>query len=63
VWNDLVNDSGFYNDLVDTATAGQTRGRSVDQRVSAYSVPSQYSDVVAEPDRLRGTVPYIFNGQ
>ncbi|MCH8991377.1 MAG: MBL fold metallo-hydrolase [Acidobacteria bacterium] len=63
VWNDLVNYSGFYNDLVDTAKAGQARGQSVGQVVSSYSVPSRYSDFVAEPNRLQATVQYIFDGQ
>ena len=63
VWNDLVNYSGFYNDIVDKAQAGQAAGRSVDQFVGSYTVPSQYSDFAAEPDRLQATAQYIFDGQ
>ena len=62
VWNDLVLYSGFYNDLVDKAKAGQAAGRSVDQFVGSYSVPSQYADFAAEPDRLHAAVQYIFDG-
>ncbi|MQG67215.1 MAG: MBL fold metallo-hydrolase [SAR202 cluster bacterium] len=63
VWNDLANYSGFYNDVVAKAKAGQSAGRSVDQVVDSYSVPSQYSDFVAEPDRLQATVQYVFDGR
>ena len=63
VWNDLVNSSGFYNDIVEKAQAGQAAGRSVDQFVGSYTVPSQYSDFAAEPDRLQATAQYIFDGQ
>ncbi len=63
VWSDLVNYSGFYNDIVDKAQAGQAAGRSVDQFVGSYTVPSQYSDFAAEPDRLQATAQYIFDGQ
>ena len=63
VWSDLVNYSGFYNDIVDKAQAGQAAGRSVDQFVGSYTVPSQYSDFAAEPDRLQATAQYIFDGR
>jgi glyoxylase-like metal-dependent hydrolase (beta-lactamase superfamily II) len=63
VWNDLVNYSGFYNDIVAKTKAGQASGQSVDQVISGYSVPGRYSDFAAEPDRLRATVQYIFDGR
>ena len=63
VWNDLVNYSGFYNGVVDAAKAGMGAGRSVEQVVSSYSVPAQYSDFAAEPNRLTSTVQYVFDGQ
>ena len=63
VWNDLVNYSGFYNDVVDQTKASQAAGRSVDQAVSAYARPGDYDDFVAEPDRLQATVQYVFDGQ
>ena len=62
-WNDFVNYSGFYNDIVEKAQAGQAAGRSVDQFVGSYTVPSQYSDFTAEPGRLQATAQYIFDGQ
>ena len=62
-WNDLVNYGGFYNSIVDAAKAGMAADRSVDQVVSSYSVPSQYSDFAADPDRLRITVQHIFDGE
>jgi cyclase len=63
VWNDLVNYSGFYNDLVDQAKASQAAGETVDQAVSSYTRPTEYEGFVAEPDRLQATVQYIFDGQ
>ena len=63
VWNDLVNYSGFYNGVVAAAKASMDAGQSVEQVVSSYSVPSQYSDFAAEPNRLQATVQYIFDGK
>lgn len=63
VWNDLVQYSGFYNDIADTAQAAKAAGRSVDQFIGSYAVPSQYGDFAAEPDRLQATVQYIFDGR
>ena len=62
-WDDFANYSGFYNAIFDTAIAAQAAGRSVDQVVSSYSVPGQYSDFVAAPGRLQATVQYIFDGK
>ena len=62
VWNDLVGYSGFYNDLLTKAQEGKAAGQSVDDVVGSYSVPTQYSSYVAEPDRLRATVQYVFDG-
>ena len=62
-WDDFANYSGFYNDIFDKAKAAQAAGRSVDQVVSSYSVPGQYSDFVAAPGRLQATVQYIFDGK
>jgi glyoxylase-like metal-dependent hydrolase (beta-lactamase superfamily II) len=62
-WNDFVNFSGFYNDMVMQTQQGKAAGRSVDEVVSTYSVPSQYSDFSAAEGRLRTTVQYIFDGQ
>ena len=63
VWDDFANYSGFYNDILDKAKSAQAAGRSVDQAVSSYSVPAQYSDFVADPGRLQATVQYIFDGK
>ncbi len=63
VWKDLVNYSGFYNDVVEKAKAGQAAGRSVDQVIASYAVPSQFNDFAAEPNRLQSTVQYVFDGQ
>jgi hypothetical protein len=63
VWSDLVDYSGFYNDIADQAKASQASGRSVEQFVGSYTVPSQFRGFAAEPDRLRATVQYIFDGR
>ena len=63
VWQDVVNYSGFYNDIVDRAKAAQTAGQSEAQFIESYSVPATYSDFAAEPDRLQATVGYIYAGQ
>ena len=63
VWSDLVDYSGFYNDVADRAKAAKASGRSVEQFVGSYSVPSQFSGFAAEPDRLQATVQYIFDGR
>ncbi len=42
---------------------GKAAGRSVDDVVSSYRVPSQYSGNAAPPDRVRATVQYLFDGQ
>jgi len=62
-WNDFVNFSGFYNDVVMKAQQGKAAGRSVDEVVGSYSVPSQYSDFTAAENSLRSTVQYVFDGQ
>jgi len=63
VWSDFVGYSGFYNDVADRAKAAKSSGRSVDQFVGSYSVPSQFSGFSAEPERLQETVQYIFDGR
>ncbi len=63
VWSDLVNYSGFYNDIVHKAKAAQAAGRSVDGMIASYSVPDEYRDFVAEEGRLRSVVQYVYDGQ
>ncbi len=60
-WNDLVNYSGFYNDLLTKAQEGAAAGRSVEDVVSAYTVPDQYRDFQAG-NRVRGVVQHIYDG-
>ncbi|MEE2966067.1 MAG: MBL fold metallo-hydrolase [Acidobacteriota bacterium] len=62
-WNDFVKYEGFYNDLVMKAQQGKAAGRSVDDVVSSYRVPSEYSNYAAPEDRVRATVQYLFDGQ
>ncbi|MCH8992117.1 MAG: MBL fold metallo-hydrolase [Acidobacteria bacterium] len=62
-WNDFVNFSGFYNDVVMKTQQAKAAGRSVDDIVSSYSVPSEYSDFSAPQASLRTTVQYVFDGQ
>ena len=62
-WNDFVNFSGFYNDVVARTQRGKADGQSVDEIIAAYSVPSQYSDFAAPEAGLRATVQYVFDGQ
>ena len=62
-WQDFVDYGGFYNDLVSKAQAGDAAGQSVDQIIEAYTLPGEYSDFVAAPDRLRATVQYLVDGQ
>ena len=62
-WNDFVKYEGFYNDLVMKAQQGKAAGRSVDDVVSSYRVPNEYSNYAAPEDRVRATVQYLFDGQ
>jgi cyclase len=62
-WNDFVNYTGFYNDVLMQAREGKVAGRTVDDIVGSYNVPSQYSDFSAPENRLRSTVQYVFDGQ
>ena len=61
-WTDLVNYSGFYDDVVRKTQQGMAAGRTVDDMVGAYTVPSQYSDFQASEQRLRVTVQHIIDG-
>ena len=63
MWSDLVDYSGFYNDVADKAKAANASGRSVEQFVDSYSVPREFSGFAAEPDRLQATAQYIFDGR
>ena len=62
VWDDLVDYSGFYNDIVEKAKTGKATGQSADEVSESYAVPSEFSDFVAEQSRLRLVVQYLFDG-
>ena len=62
-WNDFVDYSEFYNDVVTKVEQGKAAGRSVDDIVNSYSVPGQYSDFSAPENRLQSTMQYLFDGQ
>ncbi len=62
-WNDFVAFRHFYNDIVTRTQEGKAAGRSVDEIVSAYSLPSEYSEFSAPEQSLRATVQYIFDGR
>jgi len=62
-WNDLVNYSGFYNDLATKAKNANSSGQSVDDFVSEYRAPTQYNDFAVDEGRLRTVVQLIYNGQ
>ena len=62
-WNDFVDFSGFYNDMVDQVERSHAAGRTVDEAVAAYSLPSQYSDFAAPEAGLRRAVEWIYAEQ
>ncbi len=62
-WSDLVDYSGFYNDLLTRAQQGKASGRSVAQFVDSYSAPDMYSDFQVAADRLRTITQHIYDGQ
>ena len=61
-WQDLVDYSGFYNDIISKAKAAQTAGQSVEEFLDGYTVPGEYRTFVAEDGRLRSVVQYVFDG-
>ena len=62
-WDDLVEYSAFYNDLVAHAEAGREAGRSADETAASYELPDQYSDFQAPPDRVQMIVRLLYEGQ
>ena len=62
-WDDFVNYSGFYNDLLTKAQTGLAAGRSPDEVIEAYSVPQRYSDFEVTEQRLAATVQHISDGR
>ncbi len=62
-WEDFVDFSGFYNDMVDQAERSHAAGRSVDEAVAAYSLPSRYSDFAAPEAGLRRAIEWVYGEQ
>ena len=61
-WNDLIDYRGFYTHLVDHAKQGISAGRSVEETVSSYKTPDQYSDYTASPGYTETIVGYVYQG-
>ena len=62
-WDDFVNFSGFYNDMVNQAERSHAAGRSVDEAVAAYTLPSGYSDFAAPEAGLRRAIEWVYAEQ
>ena len=62
-WDDFVNYGGFYNDVLTQARQGKAAGKSVEETVEGYSLPSQFSDFNAAPHWVRATVQDVFDAQ
>ena len=61
-WDEFVDFSGFFNDIVSRAQQGKAGGQSVDDVVAAYSLPDQYGGFAATEQRLRTTVQHVYDG-
>ena len=62
-WSDFVDSSGFYNDVVTKAQQANAADQSVEEFVSSYRVPREYSDFEVEEGRLTSIAGYLFDGQ
>ena len=62
-WDDFVNFSGFYNDMVDQTERSHAAGRSVDEAVAAYSLPGDYADFDAPEAGLRRAIEWVYGEQ
>ena len=62
-WNDLVEYSAFYNDLVAKAEQGKAAGRSAAETAAAYAAPDQYSDFQAPANRVEMIMQLLYDGQ
>ena len=62
-WDDFVNYSGFYNDLLTKAQTGLAAGQSPEEVIEAYTVPQRYSDFEVTEQRLAATVQHISDGR
>ena len=60
-WDDFVDFSGFFNNLIDHAEEGMASGRSAEETAAAYARPGEYSDFQA-PEQTVGTiVQHVYN--
>ncbi len=62
-WDDFVNFSGFYNDMVAQAESSHAAGRSVDEAVADYRLPGRYSDFDAPEGGLRRAIEWVYAEQ
>ena len=62
-WDDFVNFSGFFNDLIEKAQSGIANGQSAQQVADAYAKPSRYNDFQAPPQTVRTIVEHVYSEQ
>ena len=62
-WDDFVNFSGFFNDLIEKAQQGATSGQSPQQVADAYVRPTRYNDFQAPPRTVMTIVDHVYNEQ
>jgi len=60
-WNDFVNFSGFFNDVLMKAKQGLASGQTVEQVVDGYVKPDRFSDFQAPPRGVTTLVQNIYN--
>ena len=60
-WDDFVNFSEFFNDILLKAQHGIAAGRTVEQVVDAYVKPDRFSDFQAPPQGVTTLVQNIYN--
>jgi len=60
-WDDFVNFSGFYNDLIGEATQGLADGQTVEQVAADYTTPSEYDDFAAPEQTVATIIQHVYN--
>jgi glyoxylase-like metal-dependent hydrolase (beta-lactamase superfamily II) len=60
-WDDFVNFSDFFNDVLAKAKQGMATGQTVEQVVNAYVKPDRFSDFQAPPQGVTTLVQNIYN--
>ena len=63
VWQDLVDNAGFYNDMVRQVHEGRAAGRSAAEIIRNYTLPDRYSEFAAPTGRLQQIVPLLLEGR